>query len=111
MNRYPYAQSVTWISRTPSGVDDYGNDTYTETETATTAVFAPGSSTELTDGRDTVIQQPSLYGVDVDLPVKATDAFLIDADRFQVDGDPQKYRSPFTGWAPGQVIPLRRVVG
>jgi hypothetical protein len=108
---YPFAKAVTYVDRSVTGQDSDGNDTYTETQTATTAVFAPGGSAELTSGGDTVTTQPTLYGVDTALPVKATDRFIIDGLSFEVDGDPQKYDDPFTGWQPGLVVPLRRVTG
>lgn len=112
MTGYPFAQQVTWVSRTVSGQDAYGNDTFNEVLTVTSAVFAPGGSTELTAGRDTVTTQPTLYGVDTSLPVKATDVFLIGGQPFEVDGDPQVYQpNPFTGSQFGAVVKLRKVTG
>lgn len=109
---YPFAQTVTWVSRAVSGVDGYGNDTYTATQTVTAGVFAPAGSAEITTGRDTVTTQPTLYGIDPTLPVKATDQFIIGGVSFEVDGDPQVYPpNPFTGWQVGQVVTLRRVTG
>jgi len=108
---YPFAQPVTWVSRAVSGQDAYGNDTRAPTLVQTSAVFAPGGSVELTAAANQVTTQPTLYGVDVDLPVKATDQFIVGAITFEVDGDPQLLASPFTGWQPGQVVALREVTG
>lgn len=108
---FPYAKKVTYVDRSPSGQDLDGNDAWTETQTTTAAVFAPGGSAEITTGGDMVNTQPTLYGVDQALPVKSTDRFIVDGISFEVDGDPQAYLNPFTGWAPGLVVPLRRVTG
>jgi hypothetical protein len=108
----PFAQTVTWVSRVKSGVDDYGNDTFTPTSTTITAIFAPGGSAELTQGGDTVTDKPMLYDVDPSLPVGSNDAFVVDGASYEVDGDPAKYPpNPFDGWQVGQVVPLRRVTG
>lgn len=110
---YPFAQTVTWVSRAVTGADDYGNDTFTETSaTVDGAIFAPGGSTELVQGGDMVIQQPTLYNIDPSLAVKPTDVFTVGGDRFEVDGEPQKYQpNPFDGWQVGLVVKLRKVTG
>lgn len=110
---YQFGKTVTYIDRTVTGTNSDGNDTFTDVPGVdTTAVFAPGGSAEITTGGDQVTTQPTLYGVDPSLGVKALDRFIIDGDPYEVDGDPQTgWQSPFTGWAPGTVVALRRVKG
>lgn len=71
----------------------------------------PGGSNEPTqDARHAVITQPEVYapaGADV----LAGDRLLVRSRTFDVDGDPQDWRSPFTGWQPGLVIKLKIVEG
>lgn len=111
---YPAAVPVQHIARTiaPAGSSYTGTKYVEAAPVATTAVFAPGGSTETVQGGDTVITQPTLYGVDETLAVTALDVFVIGGDRYEVDGDPQAgFQSPFSGWRPGVVVQLRKVSG
>lgn len=111
---YPFTTPVQWIARTrASGGSAYDGTSYTEAAAVpTSAVFAPGGSTEITNGGDTVTTQPTLYDVDVSLAVTALDLFVIGADRYEVDGKPQVYPpNPFDGSQHGQVIQLLEVSG
>jgi hypothetical protein len=111
---YPFAVSVQWIHRTiNAGGSAYSGSKLTEAApVATTGVFAPGGSAEITLGGDVVTTQPTLYGIDPSLGVAAVDVFVIGGVRYEVDGDPQSgWQSPFTGWSPGQVVHLRKVTG
>jgi len=111
---YPFATPVQWIRRTKnSGGTAYAGTEWTEAAAvATAAVFAPGGSTELTQGGDTVTTQPTLYGLDATLGVSAFDKFIVNGQPYEGDGDPQDgYQSPFTGWAPGVVVKLKKVTG
>lgn len=110
----PYAQTVQWIHRTKHvGGSSYSGNQWDESAPVDTpGVFAPSGSTELTGGRDTVISQPTLYGVDPTLAITAFDVMVVGGTRFEVDGDPAEYQpSPFTGTQVGQVVRLRKVTG
>jgi hypothetical protein len=109
---FPYAQPVTWVTRTVNGRDAYGNDVYTTTSTQLQAVFAPGGSSEIVQGGDVVTTQPTLYGIPDGTLITATDQFVIGGQRYEVDGEPQSWGPhPLTGWSPGMVVQLRKVTG
>lgn len=73
--------------------------------------FNPGSSNEPTEvGRNSVVTQPEVYA-HVGDDILAGDRLRIRGLVFQVDGDPQEWRSPFTGWEAGLVVKLKRVEG
>lgn len=110
----PFTVPVQFIRRTK----DTSGSAYTGTEwteaapVPTVAVFAPGGSTEVTQGGDAVTTQPTLYGVDEGLAPTAFDVFVAGGLRYEVDGDPQGgFQSPFTGWRPGVVVKLRKATG
>lgn len=73
--------------------------------------FNPGQSSEpLQDARNAVITQPEVYapfGSDV----LAGDRLVVRGRTYDVQGDPASWVSPFTGWAPGMVVPLKIVEG
>jgi hypothetical protein len=73
--------------------------------------FNPGQSSEpVQDARNAVITRPEVYapsGADI----LAGDRLVVRGETFDVDGDPADWRSPFTGWRPGLVVPLKRVEG
>jgi hypothetical protein len=110
MVTWAYAQTVTLISRTVTGQDAYGNDVYIETSTTVDGAYSPGGSTELVQGQDLLTVQPTVY-LPSNVAPQSVDAVLIDGLRFDVDGDTDVWRSPFTGWSPGNVIRLKRVTG
>lgn len=113
---FPYGETVTRQRGTPT-VDPYsgeatGVDWTTPTELAIPGcAFNPGRSTEpLQDARTAVLTQPEVYapyGSDV----LAGDRLVVRGDVYEVDGNPADWRSPFTGWEPGMVIPLKRAEG
>lgn len=107
----PGPTPVTLVSRTVTGRDADGNDIYSETQTPSTAVFAPGGSVETVDGRDTVVTQPALYSVPVGTDLTAVDAVIVNGDRYEIAGDPEDFASPYTTWRPGLVVKLRKVTG
>lgn len=119
------------VTRTPDGTDEYGDTTYVETFTVVGGVYAPGASTELVQGQDTIIDQPTVY-LPAGTAITALDVVIpdvvVDGDwqpitdsrgqpqgtRCQVDGDPVVWpASPFTGWTPALpvVARLERVTG
>lgn len=73
--------------------------------------FDPGGSTEVaTDGRTVVTSTPKVYGP-IGADVKSGDRVVARGVTYDVDGNPAEWRSPFTGWEPGIVVPLELVEG
>ena len=107
---FPFGITVT-VQR-PGGVDRFGDPTgdAVEHEIAGCA-FAPEQSREQTDRRQTVSTPAMLYapyGADL----RTTDKVLVPGQgTFHVGGKPASWMSPFTGWAPGVVVPLEEVTG
>lgn len=77
---------------------------------------APAGSTERTGDQVLTIEQDTIYAP-YDADILPTDELVvpdgqpIDAGRYQVDGKPQRYRSPFTGSEFGTVVRLTRAAG
>lgn len=107
---YPFGDPVTLHSRTVTGQDTYGNDVLTDVTSTTVGAFAPTGSTELIQGQDTVITQPSVY-LPAGTDVTALDRVTIRGVTYDVDGTPQDWRHPVTGWQPGIVVRLQNVTG
>lgn len=101
-------ETVTLHSRTPSGQKDpYNKVLYTVVDTQVDGcAFDPGGSTESVQGQDLVVSQPTVY-LPAGTVVGAVDAVTVRGVKYEVDGSPNSYVSPFTGWAPGVVVKLK----
>jgi hypothetical protein len=116
MTAFVSTVTVTLVTQgSPTGQDQYGNDTYTPVETTVPGcLFAPGGSTETVNGQDVVVTQPTVYAP-TGTPVTAYDKAIVTGyGTFDVDGKPQAWPpSPFSGWQPRNsvVIRLREVQG
>lgn len=119
------------ITRTPSGTDDYGQVTYTETYTVLPGIFWPAGSSESTQGQDQVRWQNTLCvptGTDVSAVDAVIPQVILDGqgepvlddddhpqgDRFEVAGEPAAWpANPFSGWQPpfSVVLQLNRETG
>ena len=109
MTRFLFPETATILTETKTGEDSDGNDIMAPTEVPVTGAFAPGGSTELIQGEDVVIANPTFY-LDDGMPTPApTDAMRIRGVVYQVDGEPQGFRNPFTGETPGAVVRLESV--
>lgn len=113
---FPYGETVTRQRGVPT-LDPYsgevtGIDWTTPDELAIEKCgFNPGQSSEpVQDARNAVITQPEVYAP-TGSDVLAGDRLVVRGKTYAVDGDPADWRSPFTGWAPGLVIPLKIVEG
>lgn len=127
MVSFPYGEKLVLVTRTVTGRDSYGNDVYGLTTTVVVGAFAPGGSSELIQGQDTLIANPTVYlpagtavgGVDavVRNPTLNGDQPVLDGDGkplgdwYEVDGPPAVWSSPLTGWSPGVEVRLERVTG
>lgn len=107
-------ETVSIVHETPGGTDAYG-DPIASTTTTTTAVpgcaFAPRASTEPTErGRQGVIIGGTIY-----LPAGTTiaheDQVIVRGVTYDVEGEPGEWVSPFTGWAPGVEVAVKRAEG
>ena len=95
----PYSQEVTEDWSNPSSFDVAG------------CGFDPGSSGETLDlARNVLITQPKVYAP-AGSDIVATDRLVVRGITYEVDGDVAEWRSPFTGWEPGIVVPLKRSEG
>lgn len=108
---FPFGDAITLHSRTGVTPDPvYGNDVPTYTDSTVVGAFAPAGSIELVQGQDTVITSPSVY-LPAGTVVAAVDQVTVRGLTFDVDGDPQDWRNPFTGWQAGIVVRLKSVTG
>lgn len=106
----PFPQDVTLITRTKSGTDTFGNDTYTETLSTIKGAVAPAVSTEVTAAGETVTTHPTLYAPP-GTTITSIDAVQIDGLQYEVDGEPEVWNSPMTGEQFGIAAHLQRVTG
>ena len=98
-------------SRGVTGRDADGNDVYGDTDTTTTGVFAPEGSTELIQGQNTVLTHPTIYLEDGAPVPSPTDQVTVRGVRYDIDGQPQVFHNPFTGYEPGAVVKLMGATG
>lgn len=108
------------ISRdVPGGRDKYGDanppaDSGSPATTELVAAAAPGLAPELAErARDGVVVDVTLY-LPATADVQHTDTVTLEgacAGTYRVEGHPQEWSSPFTGWRPGFVAFLKRAEG
>jgi hypothetical protein len=97
----------------PGGVDEYG-DPVAGTVVKTTlagAFVAPRETTEITNrGRAGVIVGLTLFApYDTDLAF--TDRIEVDGVSYDIEGEPGRWRNPFTEWEAGMQVALVRSSG
>lgn len=105
---FPHGVMVT-VRSTTTTTNSHGDSTtvVVESQWGPCAV-APRSSEERTDSRaPAVITGLTVYGPQIDLD--ADDTLLIDGETYQVEGNPGEWRSPFTDWAPGLEVAVKKV--
>lgn len=110
--RFPYGETVIVRRMSKTGArDEYGVAIRTPIETAyPNCATWSGPSTERNDNQTQVIAERTVV-----LPhgtvVEATDTIVVLGKEYAVQGQPADDTSPFTGWAPGVVVELRRAGG
>ena len=107
-------ETVTIITRTKSSQPDAkGNDVYTETPTDVSgAVVWPTGSTETLQRQDQVTTGLTvLLPASTPVAVTAISAMLVRGLKYEVEGNPSDWRSPFTSRRPGYEVRLTRVTG
>jgi hypothetical protein len=103
--------TVTLLTRAVTGRDADGNDVYGSTALAVAGcAFDPGGSVELVQGQDLVTTQPKVY-LPAGTVVGALSAVIVAGVTYEVEGSPNSYTSPFTGWSPGIEVKLKAVTG
>lgn len=105
--------AIVRVRATPGGVDAYG-DPIPGTEDRTDipdAFTAPRESSELTDrGRVGVIVGLTLFAP-YSFDLTYDDRVEVDGVLYEIEGEPGRWRNPFTGWTPGLTVALSRVEG
>jgi hypothetical protein len=108
---FPYGQTVTLLKRVLSGRDEYGNDEYTNvSEPVSGCVVQPAASTEniqFTDQVDSGVTVFLPYGTDVSY----LDALVIGGQKYEVQGVPGTWTSPFSGRSAPVQVSASRVSG
>lgn len=114
---FAFGEQITVTTRTQqvddSGdpvYDDYGNPVHDTSTVVVVGAFDPAIGFERTDGMDQVQVQPTAY-LPSGTAVDSTSKLTIRGLDYEVDGDVESWRSPFTGWRPGIQAPLKRVTG
>ena len=114
---YPFGETVVQIPRRKSGRNGLNNDVYVDGAPITYQNIAvwPRDGNSTSANEDTYGAERVIIGLGISLPpgsqVSAEDRFQVRGETYEVDGDPQEYRSPFTGWNPGLPLSLTRVTG
>lgn len=120
---FPYGETVTRLRGTPV-TSQYSADSLTldftapaELDIAGVAVAPTASATTatrsrnpLTEGRNAVTDEFNLYLPDGG-DITAVDHVRVRGGEYRVTGQPEDWRSPLTGWRPGLVVNVKRVVG
>lgn len=116
MTGFPFGETVIHIVRAVAGEDRDGNDDRGDVETEVRDVgVAPRdgngtSGNENVQGRDTVVVGLTLF-LPAGWKVSATDRFRVRGELYEVDGQPEAFHHPFTGWNPGLPVSVKRVTG
>lgn len=104
---FPHGETVTLVSTTTT-TDPLGDSTTTTvTSEWGPCAVAPRYANESTDPRVApLVVGLTVYGPVVD--IDADDTVVVRGETWQVDGLPAEWRNPFTGWAPGIEVQLKR---
>jgi hypothetical protein len=90
MVRHPAEQPITLVSRVVAGQDELGADVYGDGQTWTvTGLYAPEGSIEFVSGRETVIDQPTVYLFPPVPTLTAVDLVRVNGDEFEIQGKPR----------------------
>lgn len=112
--QFPFGFTLT-VKR-DGGRDPFGNPKPGTSHDITGCAAAPAGSVEYSNGQATVITQDTIYGP-YDADVKAQDTVTVPdgqplaAGKYQVTGEPERWKNPFTGLEAGCVIHLTGIQG
>lgn len=104
-------ETVTVLTRSPAGRDAHGNEIWTWAERDVPGCIVwPSGSSEQTEARDTVTDRINVsfpYGTDV----SAVSRMRVRGELYEVDGTPEQWSSPLTGWRAGVLVRGVKVTG
>jgi hypothetical protein len=105
---FPFGETVVLHTRTASAQrDPYNKVLYSVSDTSVPGcAFDPGSSIESVQGRDLLVTQPTVY-LPAGTSVRSVDAVTVRGVTYEVDGSPDGYTHPYTGWQTPVVVKLR----
>ena len=108
----PHGQPIIIVHRTKTGIDGRGNDILTETqETIDDCAFAAGSSSEEVAGTEEVATNVNVWFPD-GTTITPIDAFILpDGSKYEVQGSPNQFKSPWTGIVSYVEVQGRYVIG
>lgn len=109
----PFGETALLQRFSAGTADAHGNstDTYAADVAIPGCAFDPGGTADLADtSRRGVETKPTLYAP-AGTVVGSQDRIIVRGLTYEVAGDAADWRSPFTNWHAGVVIPLRRVSG
>lgn len=111
---FAFGETVVFEAVNSSTRDSHGNSvlTYAPGVPIEGWGFSPGGSVETYEpGRNKVVTSPQLFRPAVDFIPGARDKCTVRGTEYEVDGDPQKWIHPMTGWEAGVVVTLKVVDG
>lgn len=104
---FPYGVVVT-LKSVSTTTDDHGDSSQVVTTSSWgPCAVAPRFSSLSVDS----LSPPVVIGLTVYGPTRAInsdDRVVIDGVEYLMDGEPAAWESPFTGWAPGMEVPVKR---
>lgn len=118
--RFPHGISVTVRRRPPGTVDRFGDPLPAIEHTVEPCALVNKGSTEISNNRmGTEMENNRLNVFTSALLLAPAGADFMPGDEvvtpdgrvWQVDGEPLRPNSPFTGWRPGTKVTLRRYTG
>lgn len=108
---FPFGETATLHTRSGTADDALGVRQSTWTDTVVAGCFLDaGGSIEVVQGQDQVTTQPVLY-MPAGTAVTPVDQITVRGDRYEVDGSPNSYVQPWTGWVPPVAVKLKLVTG
>jgi hypothetical protein len=114
MSVLPFGETVT-VAKPAWTTDRYGNiapDWSNATvSTYDHCVAYPGTTDEVTDGRETGVEVGLTLLLPYGADVAAMDRVTWRGSVYEVVGEAYEWRSPLTGWQPGTEVPLRAFAG
>lgn len=99
----PFGQAIVLVKRVKTGTDEFGDAVYTDTTTTVLGGFSPGGSVE---ANDQTVTQPTVY-LPAGTDVAWLDAVQVGATTYEVDGSPNEWIHPLTGWHAGIAVQLK----
>jgi len=109
---FPYAQTITLVRRVlAADKSEYGNDVYTEVPVSVSnCIVQPAGTVEDTNFADRVSQSITVF-LPYGTAVGPLDALIINGEKFEIEGIPQEWRSPFSGHTSPLQVQASKIAG